>query len=377
VKVLLATNDFPPLRGGIATVSLGIVRSLLGTGHEVFVLLPWQCVAAARQTGAKVMGVPGYGLMGTRIIGMWTHLACALHRWHPDVVMGMNVSYVGPVQCLTPPGDCRWVLAAFGYEFLKWPRVQAFQRMIQASYVRADAILTVSDYMKRRLMDRGIDPHKIHPLHVSPTGLPDPAPERVLALRSQWGGGDPLLLTVARLVKRKGIDVVIRALAQVLEVVPSARYWVVGDGPDRERLEGLARGLGVHASVAFLGEVSPEDMAACYGTADLFVMTPVSDERRGDIEGLGLTFVEAALAGLPCVGSDSGGVPEAVADEETGLIVPEKDVKALAEALSRLARDEALRRAWGSAGRQRAQRLFGEESMSADLSLLIGGTHVV
>lgn len=374
MKILLATNDFPPLKGGIATVSVGIVRQLLAMGHEVVALVPTQCVSEAKAIGAQVWGVPGYGSLPTRLLGMWIALSCAMVAWRPDVVMGMNVSYAGPVLLLRGRRGCRWVLSAFGYEFLKWPRVRAFQRWVQAFYRRADALLVVSEHMLHRLVERGISPEKILVLHVSPSQLPACSSERTMALKSRWGGGDLIFLTVARLVRRKGIDGVILALPEVMKVFPSVRYWVVGDGPERRRLEDLSRDLGIRESVSFLGEVSPEEMSACYSGADIFVMVPWSDERRGDVEGLGLTYLEAGLAGLPCIGSDSGGVPEAVIDRETGLIVPERDPQALAQALLYLAADPASRKSMGEAGRARARALFGEDSMKEDLARLVGGS---
>ena len=134
------------------------------------------------------------------------------------------------------------------------------------------------------------------------------------------------------------------------------RYVIVGDGDERSSLEQLASDLGVHRQVVFGGEVSDRELPSYYGAADLFVH-PNRDD-RGDIEGFGIVFLEAAAAGLPVIGGNSGGVPEALEDGVTGFLVDGRDAGDLARKIRLLTESSDLRRRMGDAGRARVVREF-------------------
>lgn len=172
-----------------------------------------------------------------------------------------------------------------------------------------------------------------------------------------------LLLSVGRLQKRKGQDLVIEALAMLAKNGRRPRYVVVGDGDERRPLEELARARGVGDLVTFAGKVPEAELAAHYAACDIFVLP--NREDAGDFEGFGIVFVEAAAAGKPTVAGDSGGAPEAVEDGVTGRIVDGTDVEALARVLEQLMEDQGLRRRFGVAGRQRALTHFSWESTVA------------
>jgi phosphatidylinositol alpha-1,6-mannosyltransferase len=172
------------------------------------------------------------------------------------------------------------------------------------------------------------------------------------ALRQQHGADGPILLSVGGLKARKGQDVALRAFGRVKQAVPSAQYWIVGDGHWRSRLESLAHALGLADSVRFMGRVDDEVLPIYYHASDLFVLTPRLI--NWNFEGFGLVYLEAAACGKPCVASRSGGVEDAVLDGETGLLVPEADVEATAEAVIRLLHDPGLARRLGENARSRA-----------------------
>jgi phosphatidylinositol alpha-1,6-mannosyltransferase len=130
----------------------------------------------------------------------------------------------------------------------------------------------------------------------------------------------------------------------------------VGTGEERPRLDALARELGVADRVVFAGEVPPGDLPAYYAACDVFLLPNRIDE--GDIEGFGIVFLEAAASERPAIGGSSGGVPEAVADGLTGLLVSGTDADELAGCVRRLVSDKVLARRLGRAGRQRVLRSF-------------------
>src|SRR5439155_428510 len=136
------------------------------------------------------------------------------------------------------------------------------------------------------------------------------------------------MLTVARLTPHKGADTVLRALPAILEHAPDVRYAVAGSGPALDQLEELASAIGVADRVSFLGSVSDRDLPALYNLASVYVGASRLADRIG-VEGFGISLVEASACGLPVVAGNSGGIPDAVRDGETGFLVPPEDPAAL------------------------------------------------
>ena len=167
------------------------------------------------------------------------------------------------------------------------------------------------------------------------------------AIRERYGiaADAPVVLCVSRMVRRKGQDSLIRAWPAVLAGLPArpgaARpvLLLVGDGPDAGRLRRLAGRLRVAGSVVFTGPVLWEDLPAYYDAGNVFAM-PCRTRRAGlDVEGLGIVYLEASAAGLPVVGGDSGGAPDAILPGETGYVVGGRDAAALTSRLIELLAD--------------------------------------
>jgi phosphatidylinositol alpha-1,6-mannosyltransferase len=191
----------------------------------------------------------------------------------------------------------------------------------------------------------------------APFGGPDPAAR--LAARARFGVPDDatVVVSVSRLVPRKGMDVLIDAASRLAGSHPSLVVVIAGAGRDAERLERLAAAS--HAPVRFLGRISEEEKVALLGAADVFAMLCRSRWGGLEQEGFGIVFLEAAAAGVPQVAGESGGAAEAVEDGETGIVVARpRDVGDVAAALRRLIDDPALRERMGQAARVRAQACF-------------------
>jgi len=207
-----------------------------------------------------------------------------------------------------------------------------------------------------RVVPLGTDPTHFRP------GI-DPRP-----VRSRLGlDGGPWLLTVSRLEWHKGIDTVIRALPAVRAAFPdpAPRYAVAGVGPQRARFERLAAELGVGDSVRFLGFVPDEELPALYNAVDLYV----GASRRVEllVEGFGISLLEASASGLAVVGGRSGGVPDAVREGETGVLVDSGDPAAVAAGITRLLGDAELRRRMGAAGRRSVETYYNWDRVVGDL----------
>lgn len=203
-------------------------------------------------------------------------------------------------------------------------------------------------------IDLGTDPAHFHPAR--DTG----------ALRRRWGIGDrPMLLTIARLVRHKGQDTAIRALALLADRAPDARYVVVGQGDDADRLRALAAELHVADRVVFAGALTDDEIAEAYATATLYVgLSRLAG--TFEAEGFGISFLEAAASGTPSIAGRSGGVPSAVRDGETGLLVDPTAPDAAASAIAALLADAPRRLAMGATARRLAETHYNWDRVARE-----------
>jgi len=186
------------------------------------------------------------------------------------------------------------------------------------------------------------------------------------ALRARWGiGNDPVILTVARLVPHKGQDVIVRAIPNLLREFPALKYVLVGEGHDETRLREIAIELGVQDKVIFAGPLSEAELPEAYATATIYA-GPSRVDNEINVEGFGISFLEASASGLPVVAGDSGGVRSAVKDGETGIVLPPRDVDAWTAVLGDLLRNSAKRKAFGDAGRKAVEDHFNWDRVARD-----------
>ncbi|MFL5516236.1 MAG: glycosyltransferase family 4 protein, partial [Gemmatimonadales bacterium] len=210
----------------------------------------------------------------------------------------------------------------------------------------AERVFPVSAHTGRAVLeetgaadDRVVVVHNgVNPAIFKPTSV-SPADEARFRPR-----GERLLLTVTRLYPYKGVDRMLEALPAIAQAAPDVRYLVVGEGPDLERLQRLAAGLGLQNRVSFLGRRTVAEIVSLYNLADLFVL--LTREEPPDVEGFGLVFLEAAACGLPSLGGRSGGIPEAIEDGRTGWLVDPRDPRTIAATIIDLLKSpERMRRA--------------------------------
>lgn len=183
--------------------------------------------------------------------------------------------------------------------------------------------------------------------------------------------GHRVLLTVGRLIERKGQDMVLRALPQVLQQCPDVLYVVVGRGADSCRLHTLVDSLGLQKSVLFYQDLLDEDLPCLYERSDVFVM-PARQLSNGDVEGFGIVYLEANAFGKPVVAGRSGGVIEAVEDGQTGLVVDPMDVDAIAAAIIKLLANPEQSRSLGEQGRKRVLERFTWQAQGKILAKVLG-----
>lgn len=192
------------------------------------------------------------------------------------------------------------------------------------------------------------------------TGRFRPDPAARLGLHRRLGATDDQVFIGfgGRLVREKGVHLLVRAIAGV----PGTRLIIVGDGPERESLESLAEALGIAERVTFAGHVPSLEMPRWLAAFDLLVLPTVG--RRGWVEQFGRILVEAMACGVPVIGSASGEIPRVIG--EAGLLVPERDERALTEAIRALVAAGDLRTGLGARGRARVTDRFTNERIAAD-----------
>ncbi len=185
-------------------------------------------------------------------------------------------------------------------------------------------------------------------------------------LRRAWGLTDePVMLTVARLVPHKGQDTGIKVLAALTREFPQLRYVLAGEGHHEQALRTLAAELGVADRVIFAGAISDSSLPEAYATSTIYLGASRVDNEI-NVEGFGISFLEASASGLPVVAGDSGGVRSAVRDGETGIVMPPLDVNAIAAAVARYIRDDDLRRSTGAAGRLAVETHYNWDRVARD-----------
>jgi len=205
-----------------------------------------------------------------------------------------------------------------------------------------------------RVVPLGTDPEIFHP------GLdPRPFAEAHQLPPGRW------LLTVARLVPHKGIDTTIRALRLLAPRFPDLRYAVVGRGGERVTFEALARQEGVEDRVRFLTDVPDEDLPFAYSLATVYV--GASRQTAKDVEGFGISLLEAQASGTPVVAGRSGGMPDAVREGVTGVLADPEDPLSVAGAIAEFLADPGRRERFGRAGREAVERFFNWPRVVADL----------
>ncbi|MEO8579927.1 MAG: glycosyltransferase family 4 protein [Gemmatimonadales bacterium] len=186
------------------------------------------------------------------------------------------------------------------------------------------------------------------------------------ALRRRWGVGEgPIILTVARLVPHKGQDMGIRALSMLARDFPDLRYIMVGEGHDEMRLREMARELGVSDRVGFVGPMRDDELPEAYATSTIYLGASRVDNQI-NVEGFGISFLEAGASGVPSVAGDSGGVRSAVRDGETGIVVPPTDPDAIADSIRSLLLNADRRKQMGRAARHAVETHYNWDRVAKD-----------
>jgi phosphatidyl-myo-inositol dimannoside synthase len=380
-KVLIVTNDFPPRRGGIQSF-VHALASRLPAGQVVVYAPAWDGAAEfdARQPFPVVRHPTSLMLPVPSV----ARRARAILREHGcDTVL---FGAAAPLGLLAPglrrAGARRIVGLTHGHE-AGWAALPGARTLLRRIGEQVDVLTYLGEYVRVRLaraltpaasarmvrLAPGVDSEMFKP------GAGGAAVRRRLGI----GQDVPVVLCVSRMVPRKGQDTLIRAWPDVLAALAAGgseakpRVVFVGDGPYAAKLRDLARRQQVTDSVIFAGPVPWADLPAYYDAGTIFAM-PCRTRRGGlDVEGLGIVYLEASATGLPVIGGDSGGAPDAILPGETGYVVGGGDLTALTDRLTELLSDQEGATAMGEKGMAWVDREWRWDLVMARLAEILAG----
>jgi len=341
---ILVTRDFPPSRGGIQRYCEGLADALNASGHPVCVITVEQPNTVEYDTSRPfpIVRLPEQGrlLTGVRTIAA---IADARHTikdgriiaaiWQPCGYEALIANYAR---------DSRVTIVAHGSEITK--QREGLRRGLASNVLRRADVVAVSRFTAMAVQELGAS------ARVVPSGIVVRDYVRARSLQ-------PTVLSVGRLVRRKGFDRLIVALPALAAIHPQVKLRIVGDGPDLPYLQNLARENGVSDRVTFHGQVSDEALADLYAAAWCFAM-PNRTEEGYDAEGLGIVFLEAALHSVPAIGGRFSGAEDAIQDTVTGTLVDGRSQEEVTAALVAMLGHEEDAEAKGKAARQRVVRDF-------------------
>lgn len=368
-RVLVVTNDFPTRRGGIESFVLALCERMPPDEVVVYTAsMPGDAEYDAtlafpvyRDPASTLLPTPA---VARRVIRVMHDHGC------DRVLFGASA----PLGLLAPrlrrAGARRIVALTHGHE-VWWARVPGSRSLLRRIGDSCDVLTYVSEWCRERIapalspaassrmarLSPGVDTERFYPACGG------------AEVRERLGipADAPVVVCTARMIKRKGQDTLVKAWPAVLSAVPDARLLLVGDGPNRRRVERLAERLSVSASVIFTGSVPWDEMPAYTDAGDVFAM-PCRTRLFGlEPEAFGIVSLEAAACGLPVLVGGSGGAGEAVIAGLTGSVIDEGSVEAWSQRLTTLLSDGLERRQLSTAGPTTSET---DRSWAAALSTL-------
>src|SRR3989344_2279099 len=375
-KTLLITLDFPPNFGGVAAYYYHFCRNL--PPDKIVVLAPEQIGAKNfdrlnrfpvirkkilkqfPQTWPKGMA----GVLKLAATIKWLSLIKSINQiiksHQVEQIIAGQVLPIGTLALLNfRRRKMPYLIFAHGLDILLPQKYLRKKTLLKKILNQAKTVVANSHFTKDEVIKLGVSSEKIIVVNPCPAIMPEMAAEpRMNQLRKELDlNNKKILLTVGRLVERKGHDFVIKSLPKIIKAAPNVFYLIVGDGPERQRLQTLVNELSLADYVKFVGRASENDLACFYSLCDIFIM-PARELANGDVEGFGIVYLEANLFGKPVIGGRSGGVGEAIIGGKTGLLGNPLNQVEITKAAIHLFTDDAYAQRLGLQGLERVSNEF-------------------
>lgn len=354
-KILLVTNDFGPRSGGIETFILGLLEKLDGSQISIYTSaqpgdgefdeeLARKFKLAIYRDKSKIL------LPSPRVI---REVKRVMKLHGSQIVWFGSAAPLGLMATnLRKAGARRIVGLTHGHE-VWWAKLFPFNLAIRKIGNSFDALTFLGSFTKDAM--KSAIGKRAELIQVAPgisTSLFKPG-QKPAALMAKYQIEDrPTLICVGRLVHRKGQDKLIAAMPKIKEAIPNAQLLFVGSGPRAEYLQRAITKLDLAEDIKLLGRVKYEELPAHFLLGDVFVMPSRSRLSGLEVEGLGIVYLEASASGLPVIAGDSGGAPDAVIPNKTGLLVDGRDTESIATACIKLLSNPTLAKEFGKNGRQ-------------------------
>jgi phosphatidylinositol alpha-1,6-mannosyltransferase len=356
-KILCITNDFGPRAGGIETFVIGLIERL--PKNSVIVYTASQESSAAfdqawlRDYGVEVIRDKSKILLPSFRVGRNVRKLVA-ERQITRVFFGAAAPLALLSQGLRSAGVTRIVALTHGHE-VWWAKIWPFTMAIKRIGRGVDVLTYLGEFTREKIA-RALDSRDQGKLVRIAPGIDTNhfAPDQgAKLLRAELGLSDKsVIVCVGRLVHRKGQDVLIHAMPEILEAIPNAHILFIGEGPYQQSLEKDVARLALKECVSFVGRIQYADLPRYMCVGDIFAMPSRSRLAGLEVEGLGIVYLEASACGLAVIGGESGGAPDAVLQGETGFAVDGTSAHAVAQGVTALLSDKKLAERLGSRGRQ-------------------------
>ena len=354
--VLFVTNDFGPRAGGIETFIIGLIqRRPFG---QTIVYTSFQENSA--QFDADWLANYGVRVIRDRSEILLPTPRVALHLRGIIKKEGITTAAFGaaaPLGLLSASmkraGVMRTVALTHGHE-VWWAKVFPFNLLLRRIGSTVDVLTYLGEFTRKAISKALSAKAQSAMVKIAPgIDVEHFIPTDASSLRESLGLADKkVIVSVGRLVHRKGQDHLIEAMPEILKSVPRAHLLLVGEGPYREHLQNLVHQLKLESSVTFIGRIQYQDLPMYICVGDIFAMPSRSRLMGLEVEGLGIVYLEASSCGLPVLAGDSGGAPDAVIQNETGLVVSGTDNKEIASAAVALLTNLEASQKMGTVGRQ-------------------------
>lgn len=371
LRLLVLTELFLPTKGGTAVWAAEVYKRLGGKGiHIVTADVPGSDeVDATHPNTVHRISLKRVSWLRPESLAMYARFFFKS--------MGLALTYrfdaIHAFRAL-PEGLVAWLVArltfrpvviyAHGEELTTWGRGGKYKAM-RFALRHADRVIANSTYTRDTLAAMGVDPLRIRLVHPGVDLARFRPGQDVTGLRESLGiaAEESLVFAVGRLSRRKGFDRLVEAVAGLRQEGMPVRCVLAGIGEDAEYLDGLIANLAMNNIVHRIGPVAEADLPRWMNACDLLAMP--NREINGDTEGFGMVFIEAGACGKPVVGGRAGGVPSAVEEGVTGMLVNGDDVADVQQGMKRLLSDPAWARSMGEAGMRRARERFSWERVAA------------
>jgi phosphatidylinositol alpha-1,6-mannosyltransferase len=374
-QVLFVTNDFGPRAGGIETFVIGLIQRRPFGQTIVYTSFQkdseqydadWLAnygVQVIRDRSKILLPTPRVAFHLKKIIRNKQVTTAAFGAAAPLGLLSAGMKRAGVV---------RTVALTHGHE-VWWAKVFPFNLLLRRIGSTVDALTYLGEFT-RSAISKGLSAKARNAMVKIAPGIDVDhfIPTDASALRSSLGLAEKkVVVSVGRLVHRKGQDNLIESMPEVLKSVPNAHLLLIGEGPYREYLQKLVTQHGLEESVTFIGRVEYKDLPMYLCVGDIFAMPSRSRLMGLEVEGLGIVYLEASACGLPVLAGSSGGAPDAVLQKETGLVVDGKDNKQVANAAIALLTNAQSSQKMGAIGRQWIVDKWRWEIWSKDFESLL------